>query len=68
MLRPDVGVVERARLVLGKDDDLAGALGESFEHDSSVSRQWFGNPLKERSNDLHGDRCRSGLVDVRLGR
>jgi hypothetical protein len=31
VLRADVVVLERARLVLGEDDDLAGSLGEAFE-------------------------------------
>ena len=35
VLGADVIVVERARLVLGQDDDAAGAVGEAFEH------RWF---------------------------
>ena len=32
VLGPDVVVLERSRLLLGEDDDLAGALCESLEH------------------------------------
>ena len=32
MLRADVVVLERARLVLCENDDLAGTLGEALEH------------------------------------
>ena len=32
VLRADVVVLERARLFLGQDDNLAGAFGEAFKH------------------------------------
>ena len=32
VLRADVVVLERARLVLGEDDDLSGSFGETLEH------------------------------------
>jgi hypothetical protein len=36
VLRPDVGVPQRPRLVLREDDHLAGALGEALEHERTL--------------------------------
>jgi hypothetical protein len=36
VLRADVVVLEKARLVLGHDDDLAGSLREALEHSVRV--------------------------------
>jgi hypothetical protein len=38
VLGADEGVVEKARLFLGQDEDTACAVGESFERESSLTR------------------------------
>ena len=40
VLGADVVVLERARLVLGEDDHLAGSFGETFEHVLPLSAKW----------------------------
>ena len=39
MFGPDEGMVEKARLFLGQDEDPACAVGESLERGSSLSRE-----------------------------
>jgi hypothetical protein len=46
VLRADVVVLERPRLVLGEDDDLPCSFGESLEHDVL---SWLGKLIVAQS-------------------
>ena len=53
MLGADVVVLERARLVLCEDDDLASPLREAFEHAADVSRLAPGTSGHAATNEAY---------------